>query len=256
MHEPTDSTTQPTDPGLQARIDDYWDHRARVYDEAQHREGRDAVDRDLWGRVWSSALPPAPARVLDLGTGSGHAAFVLADRGYDVTGVDSSAGMLDIARVRAAEAKGASPTFVLGDAVDPPVDGGFDVVVSRYLMWTLRDPLTALQRWRGLLCPGGVLAVVDSTWFDAGIEESPSEFIDSYAAVMDDLPLATADSIAATAEVVTAAGFCDVTTRPLTEVLEVDRRLGAAPGHQPRLQYPGPRDGLTPPLLSRWRRCC
>lgn len=227
----------PRDTTLQARIDDYWDHRARVYDEAQHRDGRVAVDRDLWGRVWSDALPPAPARVLDLGTGSGHAAFVLADLGYDVTGVDSSAGMLDIARSRAAGAKGARPTFVLGDAVDPPVDGGYDAVVSRYLMWTLREPLTALQRWRRLLRPGGVLAVVDSTWFDAGIKGSPSEFIASYADVIDDLPLAAADSITATAEVVAAARFTGVTTTPLTEVLEVDQRLGVAPGHRPRLQY-------------------
>lgn len=225
-------------PTLQARIDDYWDHRARVYDEGQRRGGRDAVDRDLWSRVWSGALPPAPARVLDLGTGSGHAAFVLAGLGYDVTGVDSSAGMLDIARDRGRqEAKGDSPTFVLGDAVDPPVGGGFDAVVSRYLMWTLREPLTALQRWRGLLRPGGVLAVVDSTWFAEGIEGSPAEFIDSYGEVMDDLPLAGADSIAATAEVVATAGFTDVTTRPLTEVLEVDQRLGVAPGHRPRLQH-------------------
>ncbi len=230
----------PHDTTLQARIDDYWDHRARVYDEAQHRDGRVAVDRDLWGRVWSDALPPAPARVLDLGTGSGHAAFVLADLGYDVTGVDSSAGMLDIARSRAAGAKGARPIFVLGDAVDPPVDGGYDAVVSRYLMWTLREPLTALQRWRRLLRPGGVLAVVevvDSTWFDAGIEGSPSEFIASYADVIDDLPLAAADSITATAEVVAAARFTGVTTTPLTEVLGVDQRLGVAPGHRPRLQY-------------------
>ncbi|NYF98544.1 class I SAM-dependent methyltransferase [Janibacter cremeus] len=237
MNTDTNAAARSADTALQARINDYWDHRARVYDEAQHREGRDVVDRDLWGRVWASALPPAPARVLDLGTGSGHAAFVLADLGHDVTGVDSSAGMLEIARARTAGTKGASPTFVLGDAVDPPVAGGFDVVVSRYLMWTLREPLTALQRWRALLRPGGVLAVVDSTWFDAGLEGSPSEFIDSYAAVMDDLPLASAESIGATAEVVTAAGFTDVTTRPLTDVLEVDRRLGVAPGHRPRLQY-------------------
>ncbi|WP_338748878.1 class I SAM-dependent methyltransferase [Janibacter alittae] len=237
MNTDTSATVRSAGAGLQARIDDYWDRRARVYDEAQHRDGRDAVDRDLWGRVWSSALPPAPARVLDLGTGSGHAAFVLADLGYDVTGVDSSAGMLDIARARAEAAKGAPPTFVLGDAIDPPVDGGFDVVVSRYLMWTLREPLVALQRWRGLLRPGGVLAVVDSTWFDAGLEGSPSEFVDSYAAVMDDLPLATAHSIEATTELVTAAGFSDATSRPLTGVLDVDRRLGVAPGHRPRLQH-------------------
>ena len=179
-------------------------------------------------------------RVLDLGTGSGHAAFVLASLGHEVTGLDSSAGMLEIARAHAAEqeTKGAAPTFVLGDACDPEVEEtDLDAVTSRYLMWTLREPVEALRRWRRLLRPGGVLAVVDSTWFDAGIEGSPPEFIDSYGEVMDDLPLATAGSIEATAEAVRAAGYSDVTITPLTEVLEVDERLGVAPGHRPRLQY-------------------
>lgn len=232
-------TTTPTAAELQARIDDYWDHRARVYDEAQHRGGRDAVDRDLWGRVWSAALPATPSRVLDLGTGSGHAAFVLAALGHEVTGLDSSGGMLEIARARAAEggATGASPTFVLGDACAPEIDGPYDVVTSRYLMWTLREPVEALRRWRRLLRPGGVLAVVDSTWFDSGLEGSPPEFVDSYGEVLADLPLATAGSIEATAAAVAAAGFRDVTTTPLTEVLAVDRQLGVAPGHRPRLQY-------------------
>lgn len=228
------------DTELQARIDDYWDHRARIYDEAQHRGGRDAVDRDLWGRVWAAALPTPPARVLDLGTGSGHAAFVLASLGHEVTGLDSSVGMLDIARAHAAEqgTKWAAPTFVLGDACDPDIgETDVDVVTSRYLMWTLREPLEALQRWRRLLRPGGVLAVVDSTWFDAGIEGSPPEFIESYGEVMDDLPLASAGSIEATAEVVRAAGYTDVTVTPLTEVLAVDQQLGVAPGHRPRMQY-------------------
>lgn len=230
------STTQESE--LQARIDDYWDDRARIYDEAQHRGGRDAVDRDLWGRVWSASLPPAPARVLDLGTGSGHAAFVLSALGHEVTGLDSSVGMLEIARAHAADAKGASPTFVHGDACDPEIGhGDIDAVTSRYLMWTLREPVEALRRWRRLLRPGGVLAVVDSTWFDAGIEGSPPEFIDSYGEVMEDLPLATAGSIEATAEAVRAAGYSEVTITPLTEVLEVDERLGVAPGHRPRLQY-------------------
>ncbi|WP_435200801.1 class I SAM-dependent methyltransferase [Janibacter sp. GS2] len=225
---------------LQRRIDDYWDHRARVYDEAQHRGGRDAVDRDLWGRVWAAALPPAPARVLDLGTGTGHAAFVLASLGHEVTGLDSSAGMLEIARAHAegAAASGPVPTFVLADACDPELDDdAVDVVASRYLMWTLREPLEALRRWRRLLRPGGVLALVDSTWFDMGLEGSPPEFIESYGEVMGELPLATAGSIEATAELVRAAGFSHVTTTPLREVLAADRRLGVAPGHRPRLQY-------------------
>lgn len=231
-------TRASTTTGLQERIDAYWDARAGEYDAHQHRDDRAEVDRELWSAVWSRALPAPPATVLDLGTGSGHAAFVLAGLGHDVTGMDSSTGMIDIARDHAARTKGDPPTFVLGDACAPELPAGaFDAVTSRYLMWTLREPVTALRRWRDLLRPGGVLALVDSTWFHEGVDGSPQAFVDSYAGLMDELPLAWASSIESTAETVAEAGFTEVTTTPLTDVLDADRRLGVAPGHRPRLQY-------------------
>ncbi len=222
---------------VQEKIDAYWDQRARTYHAHQQRDGRETVDRELWGRIWSEALPQAPADVLDLGTGSGHAAFVMADLGHRVTGLDSSVEMLRVAREQAGSAKGTAPTFVHGDAVAPDLEADVDAVTSRYLMWTLRDPVGALRRWRSLLRPGGVLAVVDSTWFEEGLAGSPQEFIDSYEGLLQQLPLATARGIEETAEAVTAAGYQEVRTRALTEVLETDIRLGAAPGHRPRLQY-------------------
>lgn len=223
---------------VQEQIDHYWDQRARTYHAHQQRGDRDEIDRRLWGGIWSGVLPKPPADVLDLGTGSGHAAFVMAGLGHRVTGLDASTEMLRIARERARSAKGAAPTFVHGDAVAPEAaEGGFDAVTSRYLMWTLRDPVAALRRWRRLLRPGGVLALVDATWFEEGLAGSPEEFIDSYEGLLGDLPLATADSMAATEEVVRAAGYREVRTRPLHEVLETDLRLGAAPGHRPRLQH-------------------
>ena len=39
-------------------------------------------------------LPAPPARVLDVGGGAGHQSFPLAEAGYDVTLLDSSARML------------------------------------------------------------------------------------------------------------------------------------------------------------------
>ena len=43
-------------------------------------------------------LPPAPARVLDVGGGAGHQSFPLAKAGYEVTLLDPSAAMLDRAQ--------------------------------------------------------------------------------------------------------------------------------------------------------------
>jgi ubiquinone/menaquinone biosynthesis C-methylase UbiE len=45
-------------------------------------------------------FPPVPAHVLDLGCGAGRTTIALAQRGYDVLGIDLSAALLDVARQR------------------------------------------------------------------------------------------------------------------------------------------------------------
>ena len=75
--------------------------------------------------------------VLDVGTGTGRAALVLAEAGARVTAVDASAEMLRVAEARAA-ARGSAIAFGIGDAHHLAFDAGaFDTVVSlRVLMHT------------------------------------------------------------------------------------------------------------------------
>jgi SAM-dependent methyltransferase len=87
-------------------------------------------------------------QILDVGTGTGRAALLLARGGARVTAVDASTEMLAVARRRAGE-DGLSVRFLVGDAhaLEFP-DRSFDVAVSlRVIMHT--------PRWRqcvGELC--------------------------------------------------------------------------------------------------------
>jgi ubiquinone/menaquinone biosynthesis C-methylase UbiE len=75
--------------------------------------------------------------ILDVGTGTGRAALVLAHQGATVTAVDASSEMLAVARRRAAE-EDAPVRFLVGDAhaLEFP-DKSFDVAVSlRVIMHT------------------------------------------------------------------------------------------------------------------------
>ncbi len=217
---------------LQDAINDYWTERAPGYDDYQQRPERRDLDVAAWVQVWTDALPPAPADVLDVGTGSGHVAMLLADLGHRVTGIDLAEGMLDRAREHAARL--ANPPRILpGDAVAPDfAPASFDAVVGRYVMWTLRDPASAVAAWLRVLRPGGVVAMADSTWFVSGLDgdlygERPA----------GTLPLADAATIEETAAVLEAGGLVDVRVTPLESILELDHRLGVAPGHDVQMQY-------------------
>jgi ubiquinone/menaquinone biosynthesis C-methylase UbiE len=222
----------------QDRINAYWTGRAPSYDEYVQRPERFAADQQAWSQIWAEALPSAPLDVLDVGTGTGQVAMVLAGLGHRVTGIDLSEGMLEQAR-RHAAAMPAGPVIAYGDAVAPDFpDGSFDAVTNRYLMWTLREPQVAVANWVRLLRPGGTVAVVDSTWFPDGLDNASENFAGHYdAEVQAVLPLATATSIDQTVAVLEQAGLRDVTATPLTSIYELDRRFGVAPDHELQLQF-------------------
>ncbi|MDG4785039.1 methyltransferase domain-containing protein [Micromonospora sp. WMMD1102] len=222
----------------QDRINAYWTGRAPSYDEYQQRPDRFADDQQVWSAIWERALPPAPLDVLDVGTGTGQAAIVLAGLGHRVTGIDLADGMLERARQHAA-AIANGPVIRHGDAVHPDFPAAsFDAVTSRYLMWTLREPQVAVANWVRLLRPGGTVAVVDSTWFPNGLDNASEDFAGHYdAQVQAVLPLATAKSIDQTVAVMEEAGLRDVTVTPLTSIYELDRRFGVAPNHEHQMQF-------------------
>ena len=105
-----------------------YDLLAPVYDKINGD-----IDYGLWADFLESAVSKysgvRPKLVLDLGCGTGRMALELAGRGYDLTGVDASAEMLDIAR-SAAEERGLDILWLLQDMQGFELYGTVDLTVS------------------------------------------------------------------------------------------------------------------------------
>jgi SAM-dependent methyltransferase len=140
---------------------DLWDREARTFDEAADHGLADPDCREAWRSLLLEHLPPAPARVADLGCGTGTLALLLAEEGYVVDGVDFSPEMVRLARAKA----GHAATIHEADAAAPPFDPAtYDVVLSRHVLWAMPSPAAALDRWIALLRPGGRLLLVEGSW--------------------------------------------------------------------------------------------
>jgi ubiquinone/menaquinone biosynthesis C-methylase UbiE len=109
----------------------------------------------------ASGIEPG-MRVLDLGTGIGHVAMLLAEMvgpQGQVVGIDNSARLLDVAALRA----GARPQlrFVEGDVRHWRDAEPFDAVVGRLILFHLADPVSVLRHHAASLRAGGLLLALD-----------------------------------------------------------------------------------------------
>ena len=99
--------------------------------------------------------------------------MALARAGAEVTGCDTNAAQLEVARIRAGEA-GISLELVAADFNGslPWEDGTFDAVVSRLAVMAADDPVVTLGELRRVVRPGGRLVTVlwaspeENPWFD------------------------------------------------------------------------------------------
>jgi len=96
-----------------------------------------------------------PTRVLDVGGGQGELAERIANElGADVTFVDLSPRMVELARARGLDAS-------VGDVQDLPFpDGAFDVAVAAWMLYHVPDLDRGLAELARVLPPGGSLVAV------------------------------------------------------------------------------------------------
>ena len=136
----------------------YWDKSAPNY-ESRH----ELADKPVWQSLLAGWIgPDRGAKIVDVATGTGMIAHMLAAYGYrDVTGVDLSEGMMEVARRHASE-DGLSVTYRRANALELPFeDGSVDALVSSRLLWTLPEPENAVREWLRVLKPGGRLIAIN-----------------------------------------------------------------------------------------------
>jgi len=139
--------------------------------------GSSAVQGELWGRSardWAQFNEPSCEpfyeavfdsvglrdghRLLDAGCGSGLALQLAAKRGATVSGLDASAGLLEITRERVPDGD-----IRQGDIEELPfADNTFDVVTAFNSVQYAADPVMALRELGRVAKPGAPVAIL--TW--------------------------------------------------------------------------------------------
>jgi SAM-dependent methyltransferase len=102
--------------------------------------------------------------ILELGCGTGRVLLPLVRQGYQVTGIDASPAMLDVARRKlAAEKLTARATLVQQEILELDVDGRFNLAfaaINTFMhLATTDEQLAALDRIYQHLNPGGLLVL-------------------------------------------------------------------------------------------------
>jgi ubiquinone/menaquinone biosynthesis C-methylase UbiE len=236
-----DPGTRRNDPVLEA-IRAAWEAGAATYDQ-QAGHGLSDGERRTWRRVLGQALQPLASttavRVLDIGTGTGEMALLLAAMGLRVSALDLSPAMLEVARRKAVQ-QGAQVSWVeaAADAL-PFADQSFDVVFSRHLFWTLPDPLGAVREWARVVRPGGLVLIADGWWNEPSqpaqlrraigrvlraLFEGEAEEQHRYATVQTQLPVVNGVSPYSIRYYLDSANLTRIRVRDLRSVRQAERR--------------------------------
>lgn len=112
--------------------------------------------------------------ILELGCGTGVHGIMLAEHGYEVTGIDISKSMLDAAARRHAQQPSSIAervSFLPGDVRDFELEGQFDVVLALFHVMSYQrsndDLSKVFERVKTHLAPGGVF--IFDCWYGPAV---------------------------------------------------------------------------------------
>lgn len=146
-------------------IKDYWTLRAEGYSCSILEDlEKGKVERHL-SVIKKYTGDGKPLDVLDIGTGPGFFPILMGREGHNVTAVDYTEAMLEMARSNS-EKFGVNGTFLRMDAQDLDFpDESFDLILSRNLIWDLERPRKAYEEWLRVLRPGGRMIILDGNFY-------------------------------------------------------------------------------------------
>lgn len=129
---------------------EYWNDQAGQK-WAEQQDVMDALLAPITSLLMGAAAIAPGERVLDIGCGTGETSLIATDAGAEVTGVDISKPMLELARSRA----DGRAEFLLTDASEYQADEGYDLIMSRFGVMFFDDPLAAFTNIKANLKSGG-----------------------------------------------------------------------------------------------------
>lgn len=158
-----DRTFQASQDDLKRKITGFWDRWSTFYDY-DGLLNRDLIlqEEAAWKGFFSREFGSRRLKILDVGTGTGFLSIPLAELGHEVVGLDMSEGMMSKCSKKTKERK-IRIDLRRGDAEALPFDdNSFDVVVSRWVLWTLLHPDRAVCEWIRVLRPFGSAYAFDT----------------------------------------------------------------------------------------------
>jgi SAM-dependent methyltransferase len=138
--------------------DTYWRSPSpKTHGYADYRAEQDRYLRTFRQRLdYALAHGPAGGRALDVGSAAGFCMAVLAERGFDVQGVEVS----PVIAAHAQNELGFGERVFVGFLEDAPLpERSFDLICMWDVVEHVPDPVALLRRARTLLAPGGRLVI-------------------------------------------------------------------------------------------------